>query len=224
MSDHTSSRLKAKKLGVLIRDARQVSRKSLEECAQAIGATPDTFETYEMGQQAPSLPELEALAYYLRIPVDHFLSDDGLLPQTGPDTPELQRLLPLRQKIIGVLLRQARQEKGFTPGELADRTGISVEQLQTYELGQNPVPVTELSHLALELDWQMRAFQDSAGPVGSWINQQRDLQSFMELDTALKDFICKPVNRPYLEVARRLSEMSADKLRMIAETLLEITL
>jgi len=38
------------------------------------------------------------------------------------------------------------------------------------------------------------------------------------------DFISKPVNRPYLQLAQRLSEMSVEKLRMVAEGLLEITL
>jgi len=37
-------------------------------------------------------------------------------------------------------------------------------------------------------------------------------------------FVLKPINLPYLELAKRLSEMSVDKLRDVAEGLLEITL
>jgi hypothetical protein len=40
----------------------------------------------------------------------------------------------------------------------------------------------------------------------------------------LQTFVSKPINRPYLELAQRLSEMSVDKLRSVAEGLLEITL
>ena len=36
-------------------------------------------------------------------------------------------------------------------------------------------------------------------------------------------FVCKPVNRPYLELAMKLSGMSTDKLRSVAEDLLDIT-
>jgi len=36
-------------------------------------------------------------------------------------------------------------------------------------------------------------------------------------------FVSKPINRPYLELAIRLSEMSVDRLRSVAEGLLEIT-
>jgi hypothetical protein len=40
----------------------------------------------------------------------------------------------------------------------------------------------------------------------------------------LRQFVAQPVNRPYLELARKLSHMSTEKLRSVAEDLLEITL
>ena len=64
--------VRAKKLGVLVRDVRQASGESLQECAQALGVSEETFEAYELGERSPSLPELEALAYYLNVPVEHF--------------------------------------------------------------------------------------------------------------------------------------------------------
>jgi hypothetical protein len=44
------------------------------------------------------------------------------------------------------------------------------------------------------------------------------------LPVELQDFVSKPINRPYLEIAHRLSEMPADQLRAVAEGLLAITL
>jgi len=40
----------------------------------------------------------------------------------------------------------------------------------------------------------------------------------------LQEFILKPVNQPYLELAQKLSQMSVDKMRDVAEGLLDITL
>jgi hypothetical protein len=40
----------------------------------------------------------------------------------------------------------------------------------------------------------------------------------------LQSFVSQPINRPYIELAQRLSEMPTAKLRTIAEGLLEITL
>jgi hypothetical protein len=39
----------------------------------------------------------------------------------------------------------------------------------------------------------------------------------------LRQFVAMPVNRPYLELAMKLSNMSRDKLRSVAEDLLDIT-
>ena len=56
------------------------------------------------------------------------------------------------------------------------------------------------------------------------MNDQKSVQQFLELPKELQDFVCQPVNRPYLELAVKLSSMSTDKLRSVAEGLLDITL
>ena len=53
--------------------------------------------------------------------------------------------------------------------------------------------------------------------------QQEKTQVFLELPPDLQSFVCKPVNRPYLDIALKLSELPVDKLRILAESLLEIT-
>jgi hypothetical protein len=40
----------------------------------------------------------------------------------------------------------------------------------------------------------------------------------------MQSFVCQPVNRPYLELAMKLSDLSREKLRAVAEGLLDITL
>ena len=47
--------IRTKKLGVLIRDARLAARKSIRECAEAIGVSPGTFSSYERGRKATCL-------------------------------------------------------------------------------------------------------------------------------------------------------------------------
>jgi len=217
--------IRTKKIGVLIRGARLAAGKSLEECAQAIGASSSTLEAYERGETSPTLPELEALAYYLKTPLAHFWGREiasASKPETPSDNP--LRLLRLRNHIIGALFRQARLEAGLSPKDVADRAGITEEMIESYELGEQPIPLPELEVLANAVNRPIKDFQDSRGPIGTWIRQQHALQYFAELSPDLQDFISKPVNRPYLELAQRLSEMSVEKLRTVAEGLLEITL
>lgn len=216
--------LHAKKLGVLIRNARLTANHSAADCAVAIGVSPAAFEEYELGKQSPSLPMLEALAYYLQVPLEHFWSDETI---TGTrmlsNRPDLERLAALRQRIIGAMLRQARLQAGLSLDSLANEVSLSVERLTTYEYGQYPIPLPELEALARALNRPLRDFQDTRGPIGAWVSQQRALQHFADLSPELQAFISKPINHPYLELALRLSEMSTDKLRAIGEGILEIT-
>jgi transcriptional regulator with XRE-family HTH domain len=217
--------LRAKKLGVMIRDARLASGKSLPECARAVGVDPARFEAYELGENSPSLPEIELLAYFLEIPLEHFWSRVTLTrnDKTGKRFEPVQ-LVVLRQRMIGVLIRQARLEAGLTIEALAQKAKITPDALQKYEFGEMPLPVPVLELLAGALNRTVRDFHDRFGPVGVWAGQQHSVKGFLEMPMELQSFVSKPINRPYLELAQRLSEMSVDKLRGVAEGLLEITL
>jgi len=217
--------LRAKKLGVLIRDARMASGLSLEECAQSIGVSSETFEAYEMGTNSPSLPELEVLAYTLDIPMEHFWGEQAISARNGgKKTLEFEKLVKLRQRMIGALIRQARMNAGLSLDDLAADTQIPASALEAYELGSVPIPLPHLEILGSLLNRSVSDFQDRSGPVGRWASQQRAISEFLTLPEDLQAFVSKPINRPYLELAQRLSEMSVDKLRAVAEGLLEITL
>jgi transcriptional regulator with XRE-family HTH domain len=217
--------IRSKKLGILIQSARSSAGKSIDECAEALNISSDQMEAYESGDASPSLPELEALAFYLRIPLDYFWGREVLDEfQKEPQVFEKDRLMRLRNRVIGASLRKARLEAGITSLELANTVSISEEQLNQYELGAESIPLPELELLANNVNTTIKDFQDSRGPIGTWIKQQRAMQHFDDLSPELQDFISKPINRPYLEISQRLSEMSVEKLRAVAEGLLEITL
>jgi transcriptional regulator with XRE-family HTH domain len=225
MSHQAQIALRTRKLGVLIRDARTASRKTLTECATSIGITPTTLRAYEEGRKSPSLPELEVLAYYLDLPIQHFwsstaLSDDQ--PRTEPIN--LKMLTAIRQRIIGVLLSQKRQQFSISLKALSLETGIPVSRLKAYETGAKPIPLAELESILSILGSRIEAFFDQNGPIGQWMSEQKAIQDFLELSPELKAFVCMPVNRPYIELARNLSTLSTDKLRSVAEGLLDITL
>lgn len=218
--------MRAEKLGTLIREARIASEKEAADCARAMGVSPETLEAYEAGSQSPSLPELEALAYYLDTPVELFWGRDSFTPQTRGNNAlaQLENLLLLRHRMIGVLLRKGRIEAEISLDELTKYTEIDPERLKAYETGTLPVPLPELEVITVALNLSMREFQDRSGPVGRWATQKKSVEGFLELPPEMQQFVSKPVNLPYLELAQRLSEMSVDRLRNVAEGLLEITL
>ena len=217
--------LRAKKLGVLIRDARIFACRSLSECAEFLGISQTAFEAFELGEQSPSLPELELLSFYFGVPLEHFYSNQ-LLERNHhfKEEIDLEGLMRLRQRMVGALIRKARKDANLSLESLSETTGISPDLLEAYELGEQPVPVPDLDSIAFTLGGTVKDFQDQHGPVGLWFAQEDALKGFRSLTPEMQAFVSKPVNLPYLELAQRLSDMSVEKLRSVAEVLLEITL
>jgi transcriptional regulator with XRE-family HTH domain len=216
--------IRTKKLGVLLRDARLASRKTLQECGEAIGVTKGIFKAYEEGRRSPSLPELEALVYFLKLPINHFWGNEAI----SDDDPsnallDLPRLLLVRQRMIGALLRQQREKANKSVRDLSQETGIPSSRLKSFELGERPIPVPDLEVVLAALDSRVDGMFDQSGPVGQWMGEQKAIHDFLKLPADLRAFASQPVNIPYLELARKLSNLSTDRLRSVAEGLLDIT-
>lgn len=217
--------IREKKLGLLIRDARMAARRSVKECADAIGVKPGVFRAYEEGRRAPALPELEALVFFLKIPISQFWANETVSDAPEPLTYEdVTRLIALRQRMIGALLRQERTNTNMSIRHLSAETGFSQSRLKAYELGERAVSLPELESILAVMGSRVENFFDQSGPVGEWMTGQQAMQKFTSLPVEVQEFVCQPVNRPYLELAMKLSSMSRDKLRSVAEGLLDITL
>lgn len=216
--------IRAKKLGVLIRDAREKSGKNLEDCARAMGLTVAELGAVEHGDRAPTLPELEILSYFLDVPLEHFWENEILKTPGSDRWVDPDEIKQTRQKAIGDMIHQGRTKVGLSVDDLALQAGIAVEQLQSYEQGDSPIPLPELEILARVLNHSIGEFEDHQGPVGSWFTEKRNINDYLHLPPDLQEFVSKPINRPYLELAVRLSELKVEKLRALAEGLLEITL
>lgn len=214
--------LRAKILGALLHDARKTKGRSIQACAEAIGITVEKYQAFESGNQAPSMPDLEGIAYFLEIPIEHFWSNRPLENQHKALT-DIERLKQIRQRIIGATLRNARLEANLSIEQFSQQSNLEEDKLVLYELGQSLIPVPELEILSEKLNLSVKDFIDQKGPVGIWINQQTALSQFLDMPEDLQSFVSQPVNRPYLDLAQRLSKMSVEKLRSVAEVLLEIT-
>lgn len=216
--------IRNKKLGILIRDARLADRRTVKECSRAIGVTERHFETYENGHEAPSLPELEALAYFLGFPLDHFWGNKLLSDRSSPESlQQLDEIRSTRDKEIGLIINSEREKQKLSLRELSDKSSISREKLGKVEEGETALSIPELEIICQVLSLHIESIFDKNGPVGKWQQQQDSLKHFLELPPEIQIFLGKPSNLPFIELASRLSGLSVEKLRLIAEGLLEIT-
>jgi len=212
-------------IGVLLQQARLDARMSIEACARALGCDVALIAEAERGKVGLTLPQLESLAHLLGVPISHFLETEELpdVATGAPAVPYPERMV-LRSKIIGVLLRQARQEAGQELGEVAAALGYTPAQLEDVEMGQAPISLAELQVLADELGMSIDSLTSEDLPTPTTREADGPDQEWPDhLSPELLGFVLKPINLPYLRIAMNLSEMPADTLRQIASGLLEIT-
>ena len=217
--------MRAKILGVLLKDARLAAGKSIKECADILGCPVSAYTAYELGHKSPSLPELEIIAFLLDTPLSHFWGNTVLSESEKNDASQLPRneLTGLRDRIIGAQLRKARTSARIKLKDIAGELGISSVRLSAYEFGEKPIPLPELEALVARLGLSMEDLLETQGPVGEWDNTRRAFERFQKLPPELREFFTQPTNESYLRLAQRLSQLSAEKLRSVAEALLDIT-
>jgi transcriptional regulator with XRE-family HTH domain len=223
--EDTARAMRGKILGVLLKDARLAAGKTPGECADVLSCTLAAYNAYEQGRKPPSLPELELLAYYFNVPVTQFWGGQTL---SGPDRREAAQLpapelTELRHRIIGTKIRQARLALKLKPKDFATHAGLTTAQLSAYETGKKPIPIPDLDALMVRLGLTLDDLLERQGPIGQWDSVRRDMERLRQMPDDLREFIVHPANETYLRLAQRLSEASADKLRGIAESLLDIT-
>ncbi|OGO15615.1 MAG: hypothetical protein A2Z14_09965 [Chloroflexi bacterium RBG_16_48_8] len=223
MTNQRDDMLRSKMLGAMLRLKRKEKGKSLKETAALIGSTTGKLSAYERGKKNISLPELELFAYQFGIPLKYFLRLDTQT-EVRRSIPEADLLLSLRQKMIGAQLRSHRTEADISLRKLAKTLHIPPSRLSAYERGTRAIPINELEAIAAALDHEIEEYIDHDGPVAELQQQLQAIEMLSKLSPELRDFLSKPVNEPYLRIAKQLSELQVEKLRTVAEGLLEITL
>jgi transcriptional regulator with XRE-family HTH domain len=219
-----SFRIRGKMIGVLVRDARQNAGRTLEECARKLQVSPEQVEQWELGDDTPSLPQLELLAYYLDIPVTHFWGTSTLEASEHDYSRVQMEYMALRDRMVGALLRQAREALELSQEELSARTNISVEQINVYEFGEMPIPMHELSVLANAVKKNINHFLESTSHIGELLSLREQWKQFVQLPEEIRDFAANPLNVGFIEIAMLFSQMPTDRLRRVGESVLNITM
>lgn len=212
---------RAKVLGQLIRDARLHASRSIDDCAQVLNITPEAFSQAEEGQHLLSLPDLEALALYFRVPMGYFWGSD---PLDSLGNIDYKSLLALRNRVLSVMLRQRRLKARQSVADLASAIGVSEAIIKEYEAGDRAIPYLHLEQLSKALGLMLDDFVETEhGPLGRHEAEQKLRKLFHRMEPDMQAFLLNPVNSSYLETAKMLSEMDVQRLRLVAESILDIT-
>lgn len=223
--DHNESlRLRGKMVGVLIRDARLNAARTIEDCARLLRVEPELIEAWEYGDAVPDLPQLELLAYYLDVHISHFWGSKTLERDPTLKIDLQSEYMALRHRMIGLLLRQARDEAEMSVDDLAAATNIPAATIQQYELGELPVPMNELPVLSNAVNRNLTYFLETASYVGDLLKLREEFKQFLEMDPETREFAANPLNIGFIKIAMTFAKMPTEQLRKVAEGLLDITM
>ena len=224
MSDDLNQNSRAEVIGQRLSTLREKKRLRVGEVAAVLGITSNRYKTYEVGDQIPSLPELEVLATLFTTPISMLISyDESFTEFPGMDASQARKFMQLRQRIIATRLRKALDDADLPRKDIATALGISPKELASYLAGKKPIPLALLEVLCRIAAIAMQSLYGTQGTVGELLTQAERIAGFRQLPPELQNFIAQPINRPYVELADRLSSLPVDKLRAIAEGLLDIT-
>ena len=215
--------LQSRMIAVQLKQARQRVGKPIEECAAFLSISSHEYENYENGILSPSLPELEAISYFLDKPLKLFL-ETKLTDEATISPEKVKTVVKIRTKIIATTLLSMRKENQLSIEEVVDKTGIPSEELIDYESGEKKIPYVQFDILCKLYGLKPFDFISQDNLIGELNSQKEAFKNFMALPEELRAFISKPINQPYLELAKKLSATDVAKLRSLAENLLEITL
>ena len=218
-------RVKSRIVGVLLEDARRYAARTVADAAGMLGISEEEYTAFEAGTTTPSLPQLEVLAYYFNVPLQHLLYGDTLAVERNEAQirSRVADVLMLRQRVIGVRLAQLREDGGRSVEQVAAEASLPVETVKAVEIGEVSLPLNELERLIQAVRANLDDLIDGHGPVGSYVQAQQEFDEFAELPPEMREFILRRINRTYLDLAMRLSNMEVGRLRSIAESILEIT-
>jgi len=223
MRNPAETALRKKILGVLLRHARLRANLAIKDMAQLAGFSVGAISDYEYGRRDIALPQLEVLAHIYKVPIAYFWSGKPLPEDDGRSLP-VAEAMELRQRIIGVLLRQARQDAGYTQADLAQVLECAPTRIANFEMGRTEIQLAELEALVEFLGLSLDYFLDEGiTPQGQPVAGIDEMARLCELPHEVRKFLAHPGNILYIRVAMQLSKLPASALRSLGEGILDIT-
>ncbi len=206
--------LLGKIIGALIRQCRQNAGRSPEECAQFLQVEAQLLRDWEYGEQVPSLPHLELLTLFLT-------GYAGPAPEGEAQDrqPPADEYMLLRQRLIGVLLRAARESTRQSVEDLGASTALDIELLIAYEMGKRMIPVNHLTALAQAVERDLSDFIEPNGarPAPRASGARRPAQAVTPPDPQL--FIQDGRNEAFIRLAMAFQQMDRQNLHRIVDAL-----
>jgi transcriptional regulator with XRE-family HTH domain len=127
------------------------------------------------------------------------------------------RSVDARDAEIGRLVRAQRQQLGLTQTDLAERIGVTFQQVQKYENGTNRISMGRLTRIAEALDVPPTFFfaRETGADIAT-ANRSRDFltsEGALQLIRAYDRFPSAEMRTSFVELAESIAKRSSDGRR-----------
>ena len=209
--------LRGRILGVLIRRGRLSAQRSVEDCAAFLQVDAQLVDAWELGASVPGLPQLECLTRYLLA-----AAADESIESAGVNHSDLAEFFLLRQRMIGVKLKLARQMQEFEVEDLGRRSGLDIDLIKRYEFGEVMIPMNHLCVLARAVRQDLSYFAHSASVRRGQLPPNNEGVEEAPADTDLVQFAADDKNQAFIRLAMAFRQIDREDLQGIAEALYNI--
>ena len=159
---------RSENLGKILASQREISEKTIVKTAAYLGVAPEDIIKFESGEVAPSLPQLESLSLFYKIPVSDLLKADKAFTQTvRVDPVKIPAIIGLRTRIIAAMINKARMEQNRTQEELAENLDLDLSTFEEYESGRTQIPLPALEILCATLGLPIKSLYSEMSRIAS---------------------------------------------------------
>jgi len=192
----------------------------MKDCAKALGVSKDSYRSFEEGSKPISIPELELLAFYLGVsPTALVENEQGTTPFAKVLQEDIRpQYISIRRKMIAALISAARGKKAISLEELQQATRITTEDLDAYEQGDIPIPLTELFLISDYLEFSHKALFSAVTKADS-DHESQNLEGSWDLDFSKGSH--EPADDELMDLLHALRHLSKKDQAEIAKIILE---
>jgi transcriptional regulator with XRE-family HTH domain len=118
---------------------------------------------------------------------------------------------------VGAQIRLRRRSLGMSQSVLADRVGLTFQQIQKYERGANRVSASMLYEIAKALDAPLGDFFEGLPPTAGDAAGSSSLDRFAALHRLMETKDGQATAELFSQIGARLQRVVADLVRALAE-------
>lgn len=206
-----------------IKQIRKAEQRSPDDCAAVLDMSAEQYLSIEEGIKPLTLPEIELLAIYFRVPPEMFFSNESIHDEVSFVLSDsiLPKFSKVRQKMILAKLVILSNEKQVTLEDIHQSTGIPKKNLLSYFKGDMPIPVDHLLQISAALATPVEEFFSQEISLIEDLTQSQEIKNWRPEYPSAATSPEDPKVEQYNHLINAIKRMPRETQAQVAKVILE---